>query len=545
MVNLNNFTLKVKLLSVFSTVIIGLIALGTVSFLNLGKVSEISLSVANVDAKEVFELYELQNQANQHRMSVITHVGTPNMEEMERLELKIKSLEETIGKSIKSKVLIAQSHQNKKLASLLLEYAAVWQEYTNFSIEIVTNSKSFFKEDALSLVTSDSFVSFSSGADKLIQAIDNRSSTMQGNADNANDIRSTAEKIIFITVLFVTLISAGSGYIISKSITDPVNKLLGHFKAFSEGKLKIDCAVDRSDEFGQVLNGFDQSIRALAMLMDQINLVATQVASSAEEFSVISKETSINIEKQQDETQGVIELVNQMADGTKVVYSSAQDARNTATECQNQSKKGRVVVDDTIRNINELVATVDQAQEEMLQLEKDSDNIGTVIDVIKGIASQTNLLALNAAIEAARAGEHGRGFAVVADEVRNLSQRTQESTLEIEDLIIRLQSGTKTTSVAMNVGLEKAKLSVIQAENTGSSLSLIGEGIDAISAQNQNIAETSDNQKNFAESITQNIDEIKLASDITVENSKQVEKVSHDLAKLASELQGMMQKFSF
>jgi len=181
----------------------------------------------------------------------------------------------------------------------------------------------------------------------------------------------------------------------------------------------------------------------------------------------------------------------------------------------------------------------------MTSLEANSQNIGSVIDVIKNIAGQTNLLALNAAIEAARAGEHGRGFAVVAEEVRNLSQRTHQSTEQIELLITELQTGVKTTSEAMNLGLEKAKESVIQVEQTGAALNQINSKVLDILSQNTEITKIAERQRQQAENISENMVKINGVSDITVENSRQVITVSTDLSSLASSLESMTNKFVF
>ncbi len=542
---LNNLTLKIKLLLSFGLIIAGLIILGSVSFSNLGRVSEISLNVANIDAKQVFTFYELKDTANQHRMKTITHVGTPEMDDMEQLEKDVLALEEQVLGVIEQQIKKAKANQDKAMADLLLAYQEEWAVYSGFSVEIIDNSKSFFKEDALALIVGESSGTFDSSIDKIAQLTKMAVSTMQGHAKDADNIRSKSETIIVFTVFIVIIFSIASGIFMAKSITGPVNKLLFHFREFAEGKLQIDCQVDRQDEFGQVLNGFNDSVHALAKIMEQVSMVATQVASSAEEFSATSTETNRNIERQQQETNTVVDLIGQMTDGANNVFNSAQSAFDSATKCQEQSKEGKVVVQDSILNINELVVMVEQAQQEMNQLEKDSMNIESVLDVIKEIADQTNLLALNAAIEAARAGEQGRGFAVVADEVRSLSQRTQHSTQEIEKLILQLQKGTKSTAHAMAQGEKRAQVNVKLAENTGGALNGIDQGVIDISLKNQEITTIAKSQRSFAEDISESLENIKVASDVTVENSKQVEVVTHELAHLAADLQRMMSRFSF
>lgn len=543
--SLNNFTLKAKLSGIFGVTILGMITIGSIGLSNLAQVSEISLSVANVDAKQVFELYQLKDKANKHRVKTITHVGTPEMEDMQRLETEIKALEEDITQDVTRQLNRAKSNEDQALVGLFEQYQQQWEAYTGGNADIIENSISFFKEDALALVVGDSFVNFTASTDSLDQMIQHASTVMQDRAKYASEIKSGSVTFIIWTIVVISLFTIIAGVIMSKSITGPVNKLLHHFTEFAEGKLNIDCKVEREDEFGQVLNGFNDSVHTLGKIMEQVSSVATQVASSAEEFSATSQETNRNIERQQYETSQVVGLVAQMTEGAQSVLSSAQSAYDAATHCQNQSKEGRVVVQDSISNINELVVMVEEAQKEMDQLEKDSTNIETVLDVIKEIADQTNLLALNAAIEAARAGEQGRGFAVVADEVRSLSQRTQHSTQEIEKLIMQLQKGTKATAHAMAQGEKRAQVNVVLAENTGGALNDIDEGVVEISRKNQEITSIAENQREFADNIRESMENIKVASDVTVENSKQVEIVTHELAHLAADLQHMMDRFEF
>jgi methyl-accepting chemotaxis protein len=542
---MKNLSIKLKLTISFGLVITGLIILGVISFLNLGKVSEISLSVANVDAKQVFTLYELQDVANKRSLLLNAHVGTPDLDAMTALESKIKVLDLEIPKLIDQEVKIAKSNRNQATIALLEQYSDHWQAYVNFSNEVLENSQSFFKEDALSLIISDAAVSFNAGNEQLQKAIQSRILTMQGHADDADDIRTNSEVLILMSVIIIAVISIVSGVIMAKSITEPVNKLLFHFKEFAQGKLNVAINVDRHDELGNVLNGFKDSANAIAKTMVQINMVATQVASSAEEFSATSRQTSLSISQQKEDTQQVVELMGQMTHELDNVFNSAQSAHESAMDCQQQSQNGKLVVQNTITNITTLVSGVEQAQQQMEQLEKDSTNIEAVLDVIKGIAAQTNLLALNAAIEAARAGEHGRGFAVVADEVRNLSKRTQDSTQEIEELITKLQTGSQNTAQAMDRGQLSAQETLIHSNKAGTSLDGINNSVQDISNKNQDIKDIADNQRSFMQSISQNITSIASGADLTVENSKQIEVVSDELANLASDLQGMLAKFEY
>ncbi|MFT5163436.1 MAG: methyl-accepting chemotaxis protein, partial [Alteromonadaceae bacterium] len=236
---LNNLTLKIKLVLSFGLIAIGVCALGAISYYKLGVVSEISLSVANIDAKQVFTFYELKDTANQHRMKTITHVGTPEMSDMERLAQEVETLDEQISKIVVTE--LAKAKDDKVLVELLKAYQQEWQVYKGLSAEIIENSKSFFKEDALALVVGDSFSSFTASSDKLAQIIKDSIKTMQSHANEAGDITASSKGWIIGSVLFMVVFSIVAGVFMAKSITGPVNKLLFHFREFAEGKLRIDC----------------------------------------------------------------------------------------------------------------------------------------------------------------------------------------------------------------------------------------------------------------------------------------------------------------
>ncbi len=225
------------------------------------------------------------------------------------------------------------------------------------------------------------------------------------------------------------------------------------------------------------------------------------------------------------------------------VARNASSASQAAQEADGEAGNGKQVVSASIDAINALAGEVEKAAEVIDKLETDSENISKVLDVIKGIAEQTNLLALNAAIEAARAGEQGRGFAVVADEVRTLASRTQQSTEEIHEIIERLQADAESAVQVMNTGRGQAQSSVEQAAHAGESLERIAKAVTTISDMNAQIASAAEEQTAVAEEINRNIVGITQAGQESAQGAQQTATSSEELAKLAARLQGLVSQF--
>jgi methyl-accepting chemotaxis protein len=225
------------------------------------------------------------------------------------------------------------------------------------------------------------------------------------------------------------------------------------------------------------------------------------------------------------------------------VARNAVEAASAAQEADTTFHQGKQVIDKVIHAIGELSGEVDEAARVIQQLEVESKNIGSVLDVIKSIAEQTNLLALNAAIEAARAGEQGRGFAVVADEVRTLAGRTQESTTEIEDMIGKLQAGTNNAVKVMASGKEMTQVGVEQAAAAGDALNVINAAVERISGMNTQIASASEEQSSVAEEINRSIVSINEVAEHSATGAQHTAQASDDLARLAEQLKGLVERF--
>ncbi len=344
-----------------------------------------------------------------------------------------------------------------------------------------------------------------------------------------------------IGVAFVLLALLVLNKIITRRLLDTVEAMQDI--AEGDGDLSKRLDEDGKDEIAQLAHAFNTFAGKMSMLLTEVNSATTQLASAAEQMSAVTEQTNSGISQQQIETDMVATAINQMVATVQEVARNAQNAASSAHEADARASEGRNVVDRTVNSINSLASEVDNVANSVNQLETDSEDIGTVLDVIRGIAEQTNLLALNAAIEAARAGEQGRGFAVVADEVRTLASRTQDSTNEIMEIIERVQGGARSVAEAMEAGRTQAHESVKQAAQAGDALKAIAASVASINDMNTQIASASEEQSAVAEEVNRNVVNISQICQQSRQGSEQTSKSAGELAQLASQLQIMLGQF--
>jgi methyl-accepting chemotaxis protein len=315
------------------------------------------------------------------------------------------------------------------------------------------------------------------------------------------DIESTqARTLQLISTLLALLVGVIAAFIITRQITRPLQETMAVVDRIASGDLSHNVIVTRRDELGVLQQGIARMGVTLRDLISGIRDGVTQIASAAEELSAVTEQTSAGVNSQKVETDQVATAMHEMTATVQEVARNAEEASQAAAAADGEAREGDKVVNEAIAQIERLASEVVRSTEAMSVLQQESDKIGSVMDVIKAVAEQTNLLALNAAIEAARAGEAGRGFAVVADEVRGLAQRTQKSTEEIEGLVAGLQNGTQQVSAVMNNSRALTDSSVALTRKAGSSLENITRTVSNIQSMNQQIAAAAEQQSAVASS---------------------------------------------
>ncbi|MEH8226142.1 methyl-accepting chemotaxis protein [Aeromonas veronii] len=344
-----------------------------------------------------------------------------------------------------------------------------------------------------------------------------------------------------LTLLFVVIVA----WLLIRQIRNPVMTLLEQTRQVAAGNLtsQLDMKQFSHDELGKLAQGFNEMQSNLRMLVNEVSGSVVQLGAAAEEISAVAQQSANNMGAQQHELNQLATAMNEMQATVQEVARNTNDAASAATSASDTAAQGSETVNDSIGRIEKVATAIEETALVIRQLGDDSRNIGMVLEVIQGIAEQTNLLALNAAIEAARAGEQGRGFAVVADEVRTLAKRTQDSTSQINHIISELQQRANEAGITMQQSQDMMSETVHTAREAGASIAEISSSVNSISHMNIQIATATEEQGAVSEELNRNVVNISNASEEVATGAKQMAQACNDLNLLATQLQEVVRKF--
>ncbi|MBX8592670.1 methyl-accepting chemotaxis protein [Pseudomonas cichorii] len=363
-------------------------------------------------------------------------------------------------------------------------------------------------------------------------------------SDTANKAYENGLTVTIAFIVIAVILTVLVATVFTRSVARPVKALLETTKRIAEGDLRTQVEITGADELTELQSATATMLASLKSTIQHISDSSGLLASAAEEMSSITQESTNGIQRQSMETEQAATAVNEMTAAIEEVARNAVSASESTQASERSAKTGQECVSKTINALEKLSSTVDRTSTEVEGLANQAQNITKVLDVIRAIAEQTNLLALNAAIEAARAGEQGRGFAVVADEVRALAHRTQSSTQEIEQMIQSIQKDSTLAVQSMKQSSEEADATLLIAQESGTAIKEITTAISQINERNLLIATASEEQAHVARSVDQNLVSIR---DLSVQSSSaadQTSTASQELSRLAVDLNRLVSRFS-
>ncbi|MES9978663.1 MAG: methyl-accepting chemotaxis protein [Candidatus Thiodiazotropha sp. 6PLUC5] len=549
---LNNLSLRAKLLGLAGILIGLLIISSTYAIISMNSIGKELITIAEEDIPLTEKLTEITvhqlEQAINFERSL--HYGSILKYEdsaLTHFRESIKAFDEgteMIESEIFEAEQIAKEVIKHSTGEILTQFTAV----NNTLKEVESKHKDFVTH------AHEVFVALADGdthhAEELAEKVEHEEENLDKTLENLlieigkfteNSAKSAEahEHSAIIVLGVIAVISVALGLIVSSLLSSSIINAIKKATLIASGDLSKEIEITSNDEIGDLLKAINGMRLKLLDMLSDISGTTSQLSTASEEMSAITTQTSETILSQRSETEQVATAMNEM---TATVQQVAANINHTATATHNasdQTNDGSRIVQRAIAQINKLADQVEVSSNTINELESHSEAINTVIDVIKGIAEQTNLLALNAAIEAARAGEQGRGFAVVADEVRTLAGRTRESTDEINDMIEKLQEGSRQAVAVMDQSRLEAKSAVELATQTGEALNSITQAVDQINEMSTQIASAAEEQGAVAEEINQNIVKINDMSNQTADGASETATASQDLARMATELQAM------
>ncbi len=369
--------------------------------------------------------------------------------------------------------------------------------------------------------------------------------TTQTSANNAVSELNSASFIMVVGLAIVVALGVGIAFVITRGLTKPINNIVDRIKDIAQGEGDLTQRVDASsrDEIGELGRWFNTFVQKVHDIIAEVAGSAGDVASAATEIAASSEEMAQGMRQQTEQATQVSAAVEQMSATVVEVARKSADAADTSNRAGQQATEGGQVVQETVDAINTISGVVNESADAIGELGKLGEQIGQVVGVINDIADQTNLLALNAAIEAARAGEHGRGFAVVADEVRKLAERTTTATEEVAESIRAIQDGTSGAVQRMQTGTERVSQGVELAQKAGNSLQEIVGGSRSVAEMIQSIAAAAEQQSASAEQISRNVENITAVTKQSTEGAEQAAAAAAQLSAKSEQLQRLVGQF--
>jgi methyl-accepting chemotaxis protein len=424
----------------------------------------------------------------------------------------------------------------KRLSALLDEYWADDEQFLKLVNAKLAEPIASLRETTILPLTNK----ISTVLDKLLAE---EMAQVRSVSDRAKSIASMAQVGVITAIIIALILVTVFAFLLTRSIVTPLRGAVKFAETIAQRDLTQHISVQGSDEPAQLLRQLIETQRELRDSMGQIAQSSQQLASTSEELSSVTDDSSRTIQQQTEELEQAATAVNELTTAVENVAHDAQSASEASDAADERAQFGNDRVIKTVTAIEELSQEIGDSSNNVTELAEKVKGITKVLEVIRGIAEQTNLLALNAAIEAARAGESGRGFAVVADEVRSLAHKTQQSTVEIEDMVAAINDSSDRSVNTMKQSLERASRTLDIAREAGDALKQIATAVSEINTHNTSIASAAEEQANVARDVDRNLVSIRDLSNSTASGAEQTSASSQELSRLAVDLNNLVERF--
>ena len=543
MFNLKNVKFKTKLFLLIGTSVIGLMIFGVVSYLSLSKVKVGGPIGADINRANALVADILPPPLNIIQTRVVVYQILRETDQ-EKLQKEIAHLQELKKTYTESHEKWAKELPEGKLKDLVIVKAhePVVEYYRKVEQELIPAALRGDKKKAEQLVPSlvGSYGAHNAAMEEAIKLSAEEETAAVARGEGA--VGSSLLMLVMLGVVVVIVVCV-LGVVIARGILGPLNRTMQVLQALADGDLRQQVETDSTDEIGTMGRALNKAIEGMANTIQSISGTAEHVASASEEISSSASEQAQGAETQKDQTAQVATALQEMSSTVLQVSENSSKAAEASHKAAETARHGGSVVEETLKKMRTIADSVSDTAKKVEDLGKSSDQIGHIIGVIDDIADQTNLLALNAAIEAARAGEQGRGFAVVADEVRKLAERTTSATKEIAQMIQTVQSETKVAVAAMEEGNRQVEAGVQSTAQAGDSLKEIIHMSESVGEMITHIATAATEQSSATEEINKNMDQIAKLVRESADGAKQSAQACQDLSGLALDLQKMVGNF--